>query len=625
MTEPRYTQEEIAEKKIPDLSSCPFHTERSNEKSKLNREDVIFFPNFKRVIAEYSINESGTKEFHIYYGQKEVCFDDPELFDFGEELAKHESFVAHEATAWGNGYQWTQIEDLIKQLIDEEILQQSNHDHSHPISPLIGLRPSRVPPAKSSIPRNWYDECETITYELTGRAIEVGYLESIIPIYRVAHIALDSESRQVGEANAFPTQLRLNVPTTWRTCLHPGSRFQDEKPMNVTALKSIRMHWEQTLVALSHIREAYLRRFPQVKQSGWTVGDLERLSTQVLALPAFLMMQTHDRIENGHLHPVLSSMFRVTDGIRMTMHYMLFIAVDEPTLPPDSPMTSNEIYAYAERNAVFISDYGVCAGPKAMIEELLHVLVDGKSINGAESITLDNAVTSALEAIEPAFDYGFYGLQVNAVTSSLWNSVALTYEQILSIIKIWPENGSAASIAFRDHLEELVTFVRSHTYVGIEDWRIHNEQAYSDMYAQSAKGLGHELNKTSLTDKLTPVRATYHGAIKEQLYSLLQKSFCTENTATNHALNDLVTSLMDYYSKEQAILQAASDIQSQINQLLGRPSPKRPLTVTDLYFYFQVEEEKKLPPYLMNELLKLVGIQVVTTQDNIEIIDCLAI
>lgn len=625
MTEPRCTQKKVAEKKMSDLSGCPFLTKLSDKQSELNRKDVIFFPNFKRVIAEYSINESGTKEFHIFYGQKEVCFDDPELFDFGKELAKHENFVAHEATAWGKGYQWKRIKYLIKQLIEEGILQQSNPDQSHSISPLVGFRSSLVPSAKSSIPRNWYDECETITYELTGRAIEVGYLESIIPIYRVAHIALDSESRQIGEANAFPTQLRLNVPTTWRTCLHPGSRFQDEKPMNVTALKSIRMHWKQTLVALSHIREAYLRRFPKVKQSGWTVGDLERLSTQVLALPAFLTMQTHDRIENGHLHPVLSSLFRVTDGVRMTMHYMLFIAVDEPTLPPDSPMTSNEIYAYAERNAVFISDYGVCAGPKAMIEELLHVLVDGKSVDEAESMTLDTAVSSALEAIEPAFDYGFYGLQINAVTSSLWNIVARTYEQILSIINMWPGNGSTALITFRNQLEELVTFIRSHTYVGIEDWRIHNERAYSDMYAQSAKGLGHEFTKTSLTDKLTPVWKTYHSAVKEQLYSLLQKRFDTGNASTNYALDDLVTGLMDYYLKEQAILHAASDIQFQINQLLDRPSPKRPLTVADLYFYFQVEEEKDHPPYLMNELMKIIGIQVLTTQDNIEIIDCSAI
>ena len=38
------------------------------------------------------------------------------------------------------------------------------------------------------------------------------------------------------------------------------------------------------------------------------------------------------RVENGHLHPVLSSMFRVTDGVRMAMHQMLFSPIYEPTL-----------------------------------------------------------------------------------------------------------------------------------------------------------------------------------------------------------------------------------------------------------------------------------------------------
>ena len=47
------------------------------------------------------------------------------------------------------------------------------------------------------------------------------------------------------------------------------------------------------------------------------------------------------RVENGQLHPVLSSMFRVTDGLRMTMHHMLFIPFGEPTRKPDTPMTSD--------------------------------------------------------------------------------------------------------------------------------------------------------------------------------------------------------------------------------------------------------------------------------------------
>ena len=74
------------------------------------------------------------------------------------------------------------------------------------------------------MPRTWF-ECEAITRELTGHPLELGYLEAIVPIYRVAHIALDAEGRQVGEANVFPKPLRLDIPTEWRTCPHPGKPF----------------------------------------------------------------------------------------------------------------------------------------------------------------------------------------------------------------------------------------------------------------------------------------------------------------------------------------------------------------------------------------------------------------
>lgn len=40
-------------------------------------------------------------------------------------------------------------------------------------------------PAHSTVPRTWF-ECEAITRELTGYPLELGYLEVVIPIYRVA-------------------------------------------------------------------------------------------------------------------------------------------------------------------------------------------------------------------------------------------------------------------------------------------------------------------------------------------------------------------------------------------------------------------------------------------------------
>jgi len=48
-------------------------------------------------------------------------------------------------------------------------------------------------------------------------------------------------------------------------------------------------------------------------------------------------MRSQRRVEHGQLHPVLSSMSRVTDGVRMVMHQMLYTSLNEQALTPDAP------------------------------------------------------------------------------------------------------------------------------------------------------------------------------------------------------------------------------------------------------------------------------------------------
>jgi len=41
----------------------------------------------------------------------------------------------------------------------------------------------------------------------------------------------------------FPPRLRLDRDTEWRVCQYAGSRYRDDAPMNVTALKAIK-YWK---------------------------------------------------------------------------------------------------------------------------------------------------------------------------------------------------------------------------------------------------------------------------------------------------------------------------------------------------------------------------------------------
>ena len=599
-----------------DASKCPMHS-RQFASPKLNPTDVLLLPRHKRVITQYQKNESGETELYLYYEEKEIFFDEPELFAFGERLAQQSHFIAHSTTTWGDGYSWELVKELLENLIEEGILHLADSiesDSSSDKTCSIGL-----PPAQSQEPRTWFD-CEAITSELTGHPLEMGYLELVVPIFRIAHIALDMEGRQVGEANVFPKPLRLNIPTEWSSCPFPGSRYHNERPMNVTALKSMKKHWLQTMAILLKIRETYLHRFPDARR-GWTVGHLERLSALVLALPAYMLMRSEGKVDNGSLHPVLSNMFRVTDGVRMTMHQMLFLPVAETTLTPDAPITSKEIYQYAERNYVFQSAHGVCAGPKAMIEEFLAILVDGETSMDIASVKFDPQVLTALNELETAIDYGLHGLQAHAIVFSFWPLMSRAYEQIWKILEIWPESTSIKLIEFKQYIQVHVKNIQAETLLATEDWRSDRDRVYADMYEKTTQGLKIPFTCEALSQRIAPVPANHHAIVKKELQSVLKQCLC-EKLADNHsAFDSLIDCLMNYLLQEQAIVKAACEVQSHINSLLGRTAPKRDFSAADINIYNLLLGDVKRLPHLSELFDEVFNLRLVVTQNTIEISD----
>ena len=607
--------------------SCSVQDSRGQERGAgwLAADDELIFPKHKRVFAQYVTGESGVTELRLYYGDKEISFDEPELFEFGEGLAKQPRFVAGTATTWGPHYEWPRIRELLEQLVDEGVLQRATPELDSELPPFRELsRPSPLPPAPCAVARTWL-EAESLIPELTGRALEHGYLELVLPLYRIPHVAMDAEGRQVGEGNVFPKALRVEVPTEWRACPHAGSRYQHERPMNVSALKSMRAHWKQMMVALLRVREVYLQKFPQARQQ-WTVGDLHCLSALVLTIPGYLMLRAHDRVENGQLHPVLSSMYRVTDGVRMVMHHMLFSEDLEPTLPLHAPMTSAELYAYAERNDIFISEHGVCAGPRAMIEEFLRVIMDGQEIEDAASVTLAEPVEAALNDLDQVFEYVLHGLQAYSVVFSRWPAMTRTYEQLVPIVAEWTD---ARVRPFQERMERSLTFLRMLTRQNTEERRLKREQVYVEMYARSANALHTTGSGDSLPERIAPVAAGNDAEASARLHTLLKGHFDGVQGADDAAIGRMTAVLMDYFRREQAIVRASAEIQQNINRLLGRHPPSRPLTGTDLAIHYRLLEsvytEEHLAsagghlPYLVDDLEEQLQLRIVVTGEAIDV------
>jgi len=171
--------EEMESSKEPigqEASGCPLQTMQT-QRTVLDADDELVFPKHRRVVTQYSTDASGAAELHLYYGDKEISFDEPGLFAFGEGLAKQSRFVAGTATTWGEGYDWPRVRELLEQLIEEGILQHADANESGPIS-THGPRPSPLPAAENTVPRTWF-ECEAITRELTGEPMELGYLDPV--------------------------------------------------------------------------------------------------------------------------------------------------------------------------------------------------------------------------------------------------------------------------------------------------------------------------------------------------------------------------------------------------------------------------------------------------------------
>ncbi len=616
----------------PIAAACPFGhgvalAEEATPARELQPGDALLLPNRQRMVTQYDRNpETGVRELRLYYGDQEISFDEPELFTFGETLARQSRFLARDALGWGEPGAWPRVQGLLGALIDAGVLRRADAaedpEQPAPRRADAGARPSPLPPARSSRARSWH-ELPGLMAELTGRPLEIGWLELVVPIFRVAHMAVDAEGRQVGEANAFPPRLRLDIPTRWRACIYAGSRFQDDKPMNVSALKAMRAHWAPMMAMLLKLRAAYLARCPEAR-AGWTVGHLERLSTAVLALPAYQLMRSQGRVGHGELHPVLSSMFRVTDGVRMTMHHMLFIPFGEPTRRPDSPITSAEVHAYAERAFSLHGDHGVCAGPKAMIDELLSVLIDGRAPRDGLPAELDAELQRAEADIGPAIDYAMLGLQSYAAMFSHWPLAMRTYEQLWATAQAWaalePTPPVLAALAW---LVPLIARLRGSTHLATEAWRADRERVYDDMHEQAARCRTGRAPERRLSEQLAVPTPGPDHALAQVLRSATERRFGPAASPAQQAMRQRwMGHVLQYLVQAQALVRMGCTVQADINRLLGRPAPQRPFGVADIDLYVQLAEETEgRVPFLLDELKQVLGLEARIEADTLQLKD----
>lgn len=514
----------------------------------------------------------------IYYGAEVLSFDDPSLAPLSGLLAAGAPFDRAALAQACPKASAASRDAAIGALLDLGLLSPEP-------GPVPQSRPADPPalPAAAD-PRDWRD-AEAIGRDLAGAPVHPAHLELVVPVFRIAHPVLDADNRQVGEANVFPRGLRLDRPTEWRSCTYPGTRHMDDKPMNVTALKAMREHWPEMMAVLAVIRARALARAGL--SGALTLGQIERLCIAVLALP------TWESFRGAPLDPVLSSLFRVTDGLRIVVHQMMFVPSAEPMLPPEAVVDAAALYDYAERSLSFHSDTGVCAGPQHFIREFLSVLVEGAAPRFGAGGTIGPAMRRALLGLDQALDYGFAALAAHAATFVIWTEMAEAWDAISRRAAAWPGPLSPAAAHFAEAAAEAGRRLAHATYLGRAPWRQMRRDTYAEMESEAAR----------LTRWFPPAPRTPAVACPDAADLALALPGLPEGEASV-----LATILAGFATRAGAHLTRAAAWQARIADRLSRPAaPGFALRDLTLHTRLVADPGPRLP-FLPDALAQLTGL-----------------
>jgi hypothetical protein len=285
-------------------------------------------------------------------------------------------------------------------------------------------------------------------------------------------------------------------------------------------------------------------------------------------------------------------------------------------------MTAAEVVAYAERAFSLHSEHGVCAGPKVMIEEFLSVIIDGCTPRDGLPEMLDDELRAAVEDIDSALDYAMLGLQAYAAVFSLWPMTMRTYEALHAIAQAWVQvEPSVAVQGVQQWLQPIIQRLRTSTHLATEAWRADREFVYGDMFAQCGAAVRGQAAPPALADLLAPRRVAADEAPVRALREALLRHFGPAADAAGRRFRaQWIDCLLQHFTRAQAVVRTACDVQRRTNRLLGRAQPAQRFVAADIDIYVQlVGMTDGRVPFLLSELRNVFGIAVDIDAQSLEI------
>ena len=542
--------------------------------AELQPSEVLCVPKRKRLTHGRFKNETGQEILHLFYGEVELIFDEPDVAPVGEKLIEVERFRAEEAMAWSNAapHDWEKIRDLLQALLDQNVLKRISEapaagKESFPQK--LGLAPEGREPRTFSAHD---DRCPAITREAFGRAFDLANLEVLVPIYRVAHPAMDTDGRQVGENNVMPRILFLDLPAQRKVCGFPGSRYQDDLPMNVTAMKHMAKRWPELLSLSEQFREALHARMPPRDPASLCTGEVHFLAVCQLAAVAYVMVRGVDPVPNGELDGGLAAMFRLIDGVRLVTNDVLRASAEAHGC--DTPLNAYGINEWAERHGVYRGTWGVCAGPPGLIDEYLRVTLGETSA----PIQVEPSVATRLGDLEAAIDYGLIGQRVESLVRYFGASQGQLHERLRAAFA-----GHTPRTALQDRVE--IPIDTAHYNLLRDDYPL--EQTFKLelevdrwLFGRAGEGLVGKVDGASLDEVMRPDPAA-QATTQRRLAEFFAHALPADKAVSEPICSELAAVAADVFALERRCLRAVAREQGKLNEQLKRPSG-RALTGADL-------------------------------------------
>lgn len=566
--------------------------------AELQPSEVLCIPKRRRLTHSRFKTDEGQEVLHLFYGEVELIFDEPDVAPVGEKLMQVERFRAEEAMAWSNAepHAWDKIRDLLQALLDQNVLKRvadlpASVAETFPLK--LGLAPEGREPRTFSAHD---DRCPAITEEGFGRAFELSNLEVLVPIYRVAHPAMDTDGRQVGENNVMPRTLFLDLPTQRKVCGFAGSRYQDELPMNVTAMKHMAKRWPELLSLSEQFREALFARMPPRDPSSLRAGEVHFLAVCQLASVAYVMVRGVDPVPNGQLDGGLAAMFRLIDGVRLVTNDVLRATAGKHGC--ETRLNAFGINEWAENHLIYRGTWGVCAGPPGLIDEYFRVTL-GET---PAPIQVEPSVAARLGDVEAAIDYGLLGQRVECVVRYLGASQGLLHERLRLAFE-----GHTPRTALQDRVESPIDeqrfplLRRDHSLVDTFQLEIELSRW---MFDRAGEALPGKVDGASL-DELVALDPAAQAASQRRLAEFFAHALPADKAVSEPICSELAAVAADAFALERRCLRIIGREQGKLNERLQRP-PGRALTSVDLATY---NRPRNGPP-LFETLAEALGVSV---------------